>query len=142
MEIELEFQGKKKALLWGLVILVALIGLIMLGRSVTPSPPRLLSWSDWRFMALQREYSAELGRMRRDAAELANLLDGEPTLRTAWQAERLANRWRKARVVEPLSARKEALAQAAQAVEDWAVGRLAKSNAQEAVSRAIAELGK
>ena len=64
MELELEFEGNIKALLLALLALIAFIGLGVVGRWATPNPPKVLTWADWRFLAVQRAYERQLAAMR------------------------------------------------------------------------------
>ncbi|HEY57636.1 MAG TPA: hypothetical protein G4O04_03705 [Anaerolineae bacterium] len=137
MELELEFQGNAKAILWTLVLFLVLVGLGAYGRVVTPNPPKVLTWADWRFRAVQRQYTRQLAAMRRDAEALAALLDSRPNLRTAWQAEQIAARWQRAEVLDALTGRREALVQAAQAVQDWVAGRREEEQVREVLQHAL-----
>jgi len=138
MELELEFQGNAKAILGTLVLFLVLVGLGAYGRVVTPNPPKVLTWADWRFLAVQREYARQIAAMRQAAEALAVLLDESPEpLRAAWEAEQMADRWENAQVLEALSAQRDGLVAAARAVQDWAAGRQSLQGAREALQDAL-----
>lgn len=140
MELELELEGNAKALGGFFVVLLVLLGLGVLGRQFTPMPPKLLTWTDWRFLAVQRQYVQQLADMRQDAGMLVELLSGKQDLYTAWRAEQIATRWTRADIVDALAPQREALVQAAQAVQDWATGRLPDTQAVQAVDNALSLL--
>lgn len=138
MEIELELEH-----LWVLIailIAVALVGFGALGRVVTPNPPRVLTWSDWRFMEVQREYRRELAELRQDGQTLTALLASKPSIETAWKAQEILKRVQGGKGLPVLEARREAVAQAAQAVMDWAGGTATKKDAVKAVKDALERL--
>lgn len=140
MELELEFRDHR-TILWGLVLLLVLVGLGAYGRVMTPTPPRVLTWDDWRYMAVQREYARQITAMRKDAETLAALLSdrGDP-LRIAWEAEQIARRWEKARVLETLSVQRDILVASARAIQAWSAGQQSLQEAQEALQSALEAL--
>lgn len=140
MEIELEFEGSGVWLAVMAAVIVALVALGALGRAVTPNPPHVLTWRDWRFMAVQREYDRELAALREDGQTLAALVDGQPTIETAWKAEEILKRVQGDEGLPVLTGRRAAVADAAQAIMDWVSGVGSRENAVEAVNNALERL--
>ncbi len=141
MEIELEIgRGNALWLLVGVIVLVALVGLGALGRAVTPNPPHVLTWGDWRFLAVQREYRRELAALREDGQTLAALVQSQPSIETAWKAEEIAKRWQGGEGLSILAGRRQAVIAAAQAVEAWAGGTATRQQAVQAVQHALERL--
>lgn len=140
MELELEFEHNGLWLLIVLAVIGALVGLGALGRAMTPNPPHVLTWSDWRFMAVQREYRRELAALREDGQTLAALVKGRPSIETAWKAEEILKRVQDDEGLPVLKGRREAVAAAAQAVMDWASGTASKEQAVQTVNHALEQL--
>jgi hypothetical protein len=83
VEIEISALGRRHlAAAMGLVLVVAVCGLAVLGRAITPSEggqPAILTMSRWQAFALARQVRSETVQLQSDGAELQALLSG-PTL--------------------------------------------------------------
>ena len=79
-ESYLEIKLNRKTLWWILAgaILLALIGLGVLGSFHTPEPAHVIWWTDWTEWKVERQYRQELEQMQEDLAELAGILQGRP----------------------------------------------------------------
>ncbi len=140
MELELEFERDGLWLIVAAAVIVVLVGLGALGRAMTPSPPHVLTWSDWRFLAVQREYRRELTALRKDGQTLAALVKGRPSIETAWKAEEILKHIQSNEGLPVLDGRRQAVAAAAQAVMDWASGTVPKEQAVQTVNHALEQL--
>ena len=140
MELELEFKHDGLWLFVAVAAAAMLIGLGALGRVVTPQPPHVLTWSDWRFLAVQREYRRELAALREDGRTLAALVKGRPSVETAWKAEEILKRLQGDEGLPVLNRRRQAVAAAAQAVVAWASGTATRQQAVKAVNHALERL--
>jgi hypothetical protein len=72
--VEINVERRTLYILLGLLITLALVGLGALGRSYTPDPARLVGWSDWTALKVERRYRRELAALREDLTGLADLL--------------------------------------------------------------------
>lgn len=138
MELELDFKRWNWAYA-AVLLLLALVGIGALGRAVTPPGERLLTWSEWQVLQARQACQAELKRLRLDAEALATLLDATPDpVRAQIVAEQILPH---TETGEPaLSAQRDALAQAALAVRDWAMGVSDYPTAQAALASALQTL--
>ncbi len=139
MEVEIEVrEGWWAAALPALVL--ALLGLALLGRAVTPEGGGLLTPSDWRLRAAERAYREERAALREEAEALAALLDRAPDpVRAGLAADRIAQRALDG--APALALQREALAGAAEGVRLWAMGGGSREAAVEALERAVSLLG-
>ena len=123
-----------------LIIILALPALLILGRAVTPIPPRPVTWTDWQVRQARAAYIAELTSLDRDAESLAALLNA-PTpdpVQAQIVADQISSRWQAG--LPTLSERRSVLVSAAQAVSDWAVGATLREPAEQAVQAALQSL--
>ena len=123
-----------------IILLLALPALVIVGRTFTPIPPRPFTWTDWQVRQARSAYTAELINLQRDAEALAALLNA-PTpdpVQAQIVAEQIGSRWQSG--LPALSERRSALATAAQAVSDWAIGATPREPAQQAVQAAVQSL--
>jgi hypothetical protein len=146
VEIELDRgAGARKVLRAAAVLIAALAvaGLAFAGRLATPvdgeGRARILTWSDWQEMKAQRAFRAERDRMRRDAEELARLLEARPDpVRAMLLRDRI--RRETAGGHPALEASRQALREAAEAVAAWASGGADIEEARQAVQKAVERL--
>lgn len=123
-----------------LVALLTLAGLALLGRSYT-SDGRVLSWIDWRALQAGQIYRAELDGLQQDAGALVELLNSRvpDPVRAQIVADQIAARHGSG---QPALARhRDLLAQAAAAVEEWAIGAATRDAAQQAIDELMTALG-
>lgn len=139
MEIDLRHAGK--AWLWAGVTILALAGLVALGRAFTPLGDGVLTWQEWQVRKLQRAYQTEHSQLLQDAltlTELLNQVTPDPA-RVQVQLDAMRSRWQQSRVASLVPAR-TALEQAAQAVQSWSIGLAERDLAIRAVQNALMEL--
>jgi len=121
------------------VLIVALVGLTLIGRAITPEPPQILSWTKWQTLKAERRYQNELGKLRQDVDTLAELLNQRPDpVQTQILAQRMLNDIEEGHPA--LSFQRELVAQAATDVQDWSVGALDRQEAAESLEIAVASL--
>jgi hypothetical protein len=119
--------------------LLAVAGLALLGRAYTPHPARLVGWSDWQALGIERQYRRELAALRADASELAGMLRQRPDpLRAETAAARLTQRH--ARGLDVLAYQRESVVAAAEAVRAWAAGYETYDSAVTAANAALESL--
>ncbi|MBN1978268.1 MAG: hypothetical protein JW918_12805 [Anaerolineae bacterium] len=117
-------------------ILLALIGLGLLGSLHTPEPARVIWWTDWTAWKVERQYRKELAQMQKDLGELAGILQDRPDpVRAELAATRMEQRH--ASGLGLLEGQREVAVVAAQAVRDWAAGYEKYDVAVQAVNEAI-----
>ncbi len=146
--MEIELTGLKKIFLQrtglaALLLLPLALCLGWLGSHFTPADPAgyplVLSWSEWQVIQAKRVYAAELGTLRREAANLGSLLDHEPDpVRAQITAERIARTF--GRGQPALTYQRGLLVAAAQAIQDWSVGALPLEQARAAMQSAVRAL--
>lgn len=138
MEIELDWSRSNKT--WQVIACVlgilCLMGLAVLGSHVTPvnaeGSPKLLSWSDWRYLQAEHAYQAELAVLQNDASQLASMLNSRPSpVATQILAERIAKHTKSGDA--SLATAREKLAMAAFDVRDWSAGTLDRDTAIQSV---------
>jgi hypothetical protein len=146
VEIELDRgAGARKVLRAAAVLIAALAvaGLACAGRLATPvdgeGRARILTWSDWQEMKAQRAFRAERDRMRRDAEELAGILEARPDpVRAMLVRDRIL---KEAAMGHPaLEQARRKLRAAAEAVAAWASGGTGREEAVRAVQEAVEAL--
>jgi hypothetical protein len=138
MEIEVEVN---KGLWYVLlpVVVLAMVGLMLLGRAVTPESGEILTPSEWKLIKADRAYWAELDRLRRDTEELALLLNNNPdAVRVGLTADRIQQTSMDGQTA--LAIHRVALAEAAEAVRLWAMGGGTREEAEVALTKAVALL--
>lgn len=140
LEVEIQLEGAPGAAA-ALLALAALVLLALLGRAVTPPEGALLTPAAWRLLKAERAYRAERDRLRREAEELALVLNGPPDpVRAGLAADRI-DRLALQGGHPGLALQREALAAAAEAVHLWAMGGGDRDEAAARLERALALLG-
>ncbi len=140
--MEIDLSGVKKGN-WTLagVGLALLLGLMILGRAFTSEGNRLLTWQEWQVRKLEQAYRAEMRQLRVDVNRLAELLaSGVPDPARALVTVQGVRRNLTDGKVESLGDERQKVADAAQAVLDWAGGIGDYNAAVEAVQRALEAL--
>jgi len=139
MEFELDFP---KGWNWVAVLLITVmvaVGLGALGRLVTPAGDKLLTWSEWQVLQARHAYRQELSRLRQDVEALAGLLDQSPDpVRAQLVAEQALAHSQVGQ--ETLAPQRQAVALAAEALRNWAVGAEDRQIAVAALLQAILTL--
>lgn len=135
MQVEIELR---RGWWWGALPIAALmlIGLALLGRSVTPQAGGLLTPAEWQMLRDGRAYAQELTHLRGEAEVLTELLNRTPdAVRAGAASERIAQ---DALEGQPsLELQRAALMQAAEAVRQWAMGGSEREAAQSALEDAV-----
>jgi hypothetical protein len=135
MEIEVEVNESLWYFLLPVVVL-ALAGLMLLGRAVTPESGEILTPSEWRLIKADRAYWEELDGLRRDAEELALLLNNNPdAVRAGLTVDRIQQASMDGQTA--LAIQRNALADAAEAVRLWAMGGGTREEAEVALAKAV-----
>lgn len=138
MELELDLGDNRQY--WQiaavLAVILALVGLAAIGANVTPlnaeGSPKVMSWSDWRFIQAEKVYYAELEVLQADAGQLADMLESHPSPVAAQiLAERISKHT--ASGDPSLAIAREALAVSALHVRDWAAGTLDRDAAVQSL---------
>ena len=144
LEIELDERARRAAIAGAIFVALLAVALLAFGgRLATPvdeeGRARLLTWSDWQEMKSQRAFRAERERMRREAEELARLLEARPDpVRAMLLRDRI--RRETAGGHPALEASRQALREAAEAVAAWASGGADIEEARQAVQKAVERL--
>lgn len=140
--MEIDLSGVKKGN-WALagIGLALLLGVMFLGRALTPAGNRLLTWQEWQVRKLQQAYRAERLLLLEDTNRLAELLAGEADPARAQVTVQGVRRDLADGKVEALANARQKVADAAQAVLDWASGIGDYNAAVEAVQGALEALG-
>lgn len=121
------------------VLIVALLGVVLLGRAITPEPPHILSWRNWQTLKAERRYQYELDKLRQNVDTLAELLNNRPDpVGTQILAQRILNDLEEGHPA--LFFQRELVAQAALDMQDWSVGALDRQLAVDSLDNAIASL--
>lgn len=139
MEIDLSNVKKGSWALAGVTVAL-LLGLLFLGRAITPGGNRLLTWQEWQVRKLQQAYRAERLRLIEDTNRLAELLAGKPDPARAQVTVQEVRRHLAQGGVESLADERQKVADAAQAALDWASGIGDYNAAVEAVQKAVEAL--
>lgn len=139
MEIDLSGVRRDSRMLAG-VALVVMLALMFLGRAFTPEGNRLLTWQEWQVRKLRQAYQAERLILLEDVNRLADLLAGNPDPARAQVAVQGIRRHLAEGRVEALAHARRKVADAAQAVLDWASGVGGYNAAAEAVQGALEAL--
>ncbi|MRR32018.1 hypothetical protein EG834_17190 [bacterium] len=123
-------------ILLSVLILCVLAGFVFLGRSLTPAGEKLLTWSEWQIFQARRAYNNELQGLRRDVEELAALVN-EPAdpVRAQIVCKRIISHTLDGQA--SLAYCRESVADAAAAVEQWAVGVESLDHALTALEFAV-----
>ncbi|NIM93328.1 MAG: hypothetical protein GTO18_06415 [Anaerolineales bacterium] len=134
MDVEIEL-GRGWWWVIASMAVLALLGLVLLGRAVTPEGGGLLTLEAWKLLRENHAYDAELSTLQQNADELASLLNERPDpVRAALAADRIQQ---SALDGHPaLALQREALSHAAEEVRIWAVGGGAREDAEVALIEA------
>jgi hypothetical protein len=134
--VEITIDRRVAYALLALLVVLVLLGLGALGRSYTPDPARVIGWTDWKAVKVERQYRRELARLREDLAGLADLLQADPDpVRAELAATRLAQHH--ADGLGLLANQRQAVLIAADAVRGWAAGYAAYEDAVATVNEAM-----
>lgn len=136
MPFEIEFNIRKNEdTLWliafAVLVIAVLVGMAQIGQNATPmdtGTPRLLGWADWYMLQAQGAYTKELTVLRKDAMDLAQALDLQPSpVATQFLVEQIM---RDTKEGDPsLANARLALENAALNVRDWSTGTLDRDTA-------------
>lgn len=112
--------------------LISLLGVAALGKPYTPvnanGQGHILTWDDWQFFKVERQYTSEREILRSDTDTLAMLLDQSPDpVAAQLLASRIAQHTANGEAA--LSSARSALQQAAQDVASWTAGTLDRDTA-------------
>ncbi len=139
--MEIEIDAREFSVVATIVAVIALILLGVLGWLFTPEG-KVLTYSEWQIRKAERAYRQELRQLQKTCEEMTALLDKPlDPLRVQVAADRILNEMAKGgqAVLQP---QREAVAAAAQALRNWAMGDN-RERAVEAVaeaSRRVAEV--
>jgi hypothetical protein len=122
--VEIDVSGVKRTTgLYAGMALLALVGLMLLGRAFTPDGGQLLTWQEWQVRKLRQALLAERLQLLQDAGRLADLLAAGHPDPARVQVEVQAIRRHLAQPkVEGLAGARAALEAACQALLSWASG--------------------
>ncbi|GIV67094.1 MAG: hypothetical protein KatS3mg047_1487 [Bellilinea sp.] len=140
--MEIEIDAREFSVVAAIVAVIALILLGVLGWLFTPEGGKVLTYAEWQIHKAERAYRQELRDLQKTCEEMAALLDRPlDPLRVQVAADRILNEMAKGgqAVLQP---QREAVAAAAQALRNWAMGD-SRERAVEAVaeaSRRVAEV--
>ena len=137
MEIDLSETRAGAWTLGVLALLVALEVLGALGRTLTPHDGRVLTWSEWQVLKEERLYRRELGQLQQAVDALAAFYEAgeKDPIRGQYVASQV-RRMLKDQQVAVLESRRQAVLQAANAVEKWSLGVLSDADVRTALERA------
>jgi hypothetical protein len=121
VEIDLS-NVKKDGVLWAGVSLLVLLGLMLLGRAFTPEGNRLLLRQEWEIRKLRQAYRAEYLTLLEQTNRLAELLAEQADPARVQVVVQDVRRTLGQGRMESLADERLRVAQAAQAVLDWASG--------------------
>lgn len=139
MEIDLS-NVKKDGFLWAGVSLLVLLGLMLLGRAFTPEGNRLLLRQEWEIRKLRQAYRAEYLTLLEQTNRLAELLAEQADPARVQVVVQDVRRTLGQGRMESLADERLRVAQAAQAVLDWASGTGDYNAAVAAVQAALEAL--
>jgi len=133
--LEIEIDAKGFSVLATIVAGIALILLGVLGWLVTPEGGKVLTYSEWQIRKAERAYRQELRQLQKTCDEMTALLDKPlDPLRVQVAADRILNRMGSGGVAV-LQPQRDAVAVAARALREWAMGG-SRERAVEAVTQA------
>jgi hypothetical protein len=128
--------GRYPILLWILLVLGLLAGLIFLGKSLTPEGNKILSWPEWQILLAHRAYEKELAQFQQDIGILADLVNQPPDpVRAQVVCDKISAQTQDGQPA--LAVPREALSNASNAIEQWAVGAATQDDALTALQAAI-----
>ncbi len=139
MEIDLSGFKKGNWMLAGIGLII-LLALMLIGRAFTPEGDRLLTWQEWQIHKLQKAQRVERQQLLEDANRLADLLADEADPARVQVVVQDVRRNLSKGTVEVLADERQMMADAAQAVLDWAIGIGDYNAAVNAVQKALEAL--
>ncbi|MEW6287377.1 MAG: hypothetical protein AB1509_14230 [Chloroflexota bacterium] len=139
MEIDLSGVKKGNWMLAGIGLIV-LLALMLIGRAFTPEGGRVLSWQEWQIRKLQKAQRVEQAQLLKNADRLAELLADEADPARVQVVVQGIRRDISKGTVEALADERQKVADAAQAVLDWAIGIGDYNAAVNAVQEALEAL--
>lgn len=139
MEIDLSGFKKGNWMLAGIGLII-LLALMLIGRAFTPEGDRLLTWQEWQIHKLQKAQRVERQQLLEDANRLADLLADEADPARVQVVVQDVRRNLSKGTVEVLADERRKVADAAQAVLDWAIGIGDYNAAVNAVQEALEAL--
>jgi len=120
--LEIEVEIKDFSIVAVLVALIALILLGVLGWLFTPPSGGVLTYAEWQLRKQERAYRRELSGLQKTCDEMNALLEKPlDALRVQVAADRILRQTEKGGVAV-LQPQRDALAVAAQALHNWALG--------------------
>lgn len=141
MEIELDPKNLKESLLENaggmiIILLVILFAVGFLGKTFTPHTNAVLTWSEWQILKIEKEYRQELSSLQQQTEALSKLMESQPDpVRAQVVSEQVITKTQKG--LGALELQRTALAAAAKAIRQWAIGADTRENAQAALQDAI-----
>jgi hypothetical protein len=118
------------------VLILVVVGLALLGSQVTPEDGRVLTPAAWSLMKAEREYDNELGKLRDDTEELAQLLNDHPNpVEAGMTADRI--QYEALSGHPALKVQRELVANASQLVRMWSMGGANREDAEVALEDAV-----
>lgn len=120
--------------------LIVLLALMLIGRAFTPEGGRVLSWQEWQIRKLQKAQRVEQAQLLKNADRLAELLADEADPARVQVVVQGIRRDISKGTVEALADERQKVADAAQAVLDWAIGIGDYNAAVNAVQEALEAL--
>ena len=119
-----------------ILLVVGTVGLMLIGRVVTPIEIGILSWSDWQLLKEQRVYRSELESLQGEVDILVEMLNGRPDpVETQLVARRMLQDLRDGHPA--LDYQRDLTIQAVSAVRDWSTGAIERDEAVLRVNEAI-----
>jgi hypothetical protein len=101
--------------------------------------PQVLTWSEWHVLRAAREYRTELARLQREVDGLAGLLaQSADPVRAQITAEHITRSFAEGQPA--LERPRQLVIAAAVAVQEWSVGVISLSEAQQALQEAVSAL--
>jgi hypothetical protein len=122
-----------------LVVVMAAVALFgVVGYRFYPPGDRILSWSEFKGIMERGDFDAELAALRGKATQLSFLLTEDHP--DPLKAAQLADQIKSLTGLESLAKEREALVEAAAAVQSWASGALSRDEAIAKLDAAITML--
>lgn len=128
--------GRYQIILWILMVLGLLVGLVFLGKSLTPEGYKVLTWPEWQICLAHQVYEKELRTLQNDVDILVELVNQAPDpVRAQIVCDKISGQVNEGQPA--LSISRQAIALAAGSVEQWSVGTISKDEALTALQAAI-----
>jgi hypothetical protein len=141
MEIEFDTKNLKETFLDNVggifvILLVVLFAIGFLGKTFTPRDNTMLNWNEWQVLKVDKKYNYELSSLQQQIEALSKLVDAQPDpVRAQIVSDQIITNSNKG--LSALELQRTALAAAARAVRQWAIGADTRENAQGALQNAI-----